>query len=179
MNIQTIKSEVKKVFGSKIFKGVIYVLGIFIVASFIFRAGVFVGFNRASFGHDWNDKYTENFGPAQRGKFMMGDNFDNSRDMPNAHGAIGKIIKIELPTIIVMDDKDQVEKVILINDKTDIREMREKINKEDFKVDDFIVVIGSPNQQGQIEAKLIRILPAPMFDNNNLPVNPNITPVKK
>jgi hypothetical protein len=31
------------------------------------------------------------------------------------------------------------------------------IKKDDLKVGDQVVIIGSPNEQGQIEAKLIRI----------------------
>lgn len=156
-----IKNKLKKIIEAKMFMKIVYILGIIIVISLIFQAGFFVGFKKASFGRDWNNNYAANFGPSRRGPFMMEGGFGNSKDLPNAHGAIGKIIKTELPIIIVMDNKDKVEKVILINDKTEIRRMRDRVFKEDLKVDDFIVVIGSPNAQGQIEAKLIRLLPAP------------------
>ena len=73
----------------------------------------------------------------------------------------GKIIKIELPTIIVMD-KDNTEKVVLIKDDTKIQNKKQDIKNLDLKVDDFIVVIGSPDDQGQIEAKFIRLMPAGM-----------------
>ena len=165
-----IKSKLKKIIEAKIFMKVVYIIGIIIVASLIFQAGFFVGFKKASFGHDWNNNYADNFGPSHRGLFMMEGGFGNSRDLPNAHGAIGRIIKTDLPIVTVMDDKDKVEKVVLVNDNTEIRRMRDKINKEDLKVDDFIVVIGDPNAQGQIEAKLIRLLPAPpeMQNINNI-----------
>ena len=81
-------------------------------------------------------------------------------NFPNAHGAIGKIIKIELPTLIVQD-KDSTEKVILTANDTQIQRMRENITANDLKINDFLVVIGSPNEQGQIEAKLIRLVPSP------------------
>ena len=73
---------------------------------------------------------------------------------------IGKIIKIELPTLIVQD-KDSTEKVILAANDTQVQRMRENITANDLKINDFLVVIGSPNEQGQIEAKLIRLVPSP------------------
>jgi hypothetical protein len=59
-----------------------------------------------------------------------------------------------------VQDNDGTEKIVLIKDDTSIRSMRDDISKDRLKVDDFIVVIGSPNAQGQIEAKLIRLMPA-------------------
>jgi hypothetical protein len=87
---------------------------------------------------------------------MLGmDNF------PNADGAIGKILKIELPNIIVQD-KDNTEKVIVLSTTTQIQKMKTAITQNDLQVNDFVVVIGSPNAQGQIDAKFIRVLPLGM-----------------
>jgi hypothetical protein len=145
--------NIKKVFESKVSFRILLVIGIAIVALFIFSLGVIVGFHKASFGHAWEENYEHNFGTmSNRPPF---DNF------PNASGAIGKIIKITLPTIIV-EDKNNTEKVILIKDDTQIQEMREIVPVNNLKLDDFIVVIGTPDTQGQIEAKLIRIMPAPI-----------------
>jgi len=149
---------VKKILKSKVFKAVIYLLGFIIVASFIFRAGVYAGLEKASFGRDWGDNYSKNFGMMPRGPKMMMDNFDN---LPNPHGAIGRIIKNNESSVVVLDDKDKIEKVILINDNTEIRKMRESISIGDLEIDTFIVVIGQPNSDGQIEAKLIRVMPSP------------------
>ena len=79
---------------------------------------------------------------------------------PNAHGAVGKILKIELPTIIV-EDKDATEKVIVLTENTKIQNGTTTVTPLDLKINDFIITIGSPNDQGQVEAKFIRILPAP------------------
>ena len=89
------------------------------------------------------------------------------KEMPNAHGAIGKIIKIEFPNIVVLD-KDQTEKVVVIKDDTNILERRDKVTENSLVVDKFIIVIGNPNNQGQIEAKLIRIIPSPEEINLNM-----------
>ncbi|HUC88752.1 MAG TPA: hypothetical protein VMR49_01845 [Candidatus Paceibacterota bacterium] len=157
---------------SKVFKIVIYSFGIAVAACLIFQAGVFVGFHRVSFGHDWENNYSMNFGTPYRNSLIPIGNFGN---LPNAHGAIGKIIKIELPTIIVMDDKDKTEKVILINDDTEIHNMRKDETANDLKVDDSVVVIGSPDSKGQIEAKLIRIIPSPIGNSGPNQNNPNST----
>jgi len=150
------KNKIKKIVESKNFKIVIYVLGSIFILFFVFQAGMIAGFRKASFRHDWGNNYERNFGPERRApKF-----FDDIKGSPNAHGAIGKIIKIEYPKIVVLD-KDQTEKIIIVNDATDILERREKITKEELSVDEFIVVIGNPNEEGQIEAKLIRIMPSP------------------
>ena len=149
------KEEIKKVFESKVAFRVLVVIGIVLVSILIFSAGVTVGFRKASFGRAWGENYARNFGMMPDRPFLGQDNF------PNANGAIGKIIKITLPTIIVQD-KDNTEKVISIKDDTKIQKMMSVVKASDLAVDDFVVIIGSPNAQGQIEAKLIRIMPAGM-----------------
>ena len=160
-----LKNKIKNILGSRIFRGFIYGIGILLIASFIFRAGMLVGFGRASFGRDFGDNYERNFRGPERGGHMMGGMF--REDLPNAHGAIGKIIKIDPTSITVLDGKDKIEKVIDINDKTEIRKMRDTAVIGDLKVDDFVVVIGVPNAEGQIEARLIRIMPEPTLINKD------------
>ncbi len=100
----------------------------------------------------------ENFGmtPARRG-FGADKNY-----FPNTHGAVGKIIKIELPNIIVQD-KGDIEKVVLMKADTKIQKGRESITTNDLQIDNFIVIIGTPNDDGIVEAKLVRVMPAPEF----------------
>jgi hypothetical protein len=155
------KNKIKKILESKTFLAVICTIGVLAVLFFVFRAGMEAGFRKASFGRDWGKNYEMNFGSPHRGPEMMGKGFGDFRNLPNAHGAIGKIIKIELPTIIVLDEKENTEKVVLIDATTQVYRMKDVIKVEDLKLDDQIVVIGSPNASGQIEAKLIRFLPVP------------------
>jgi len=168
-----IKNNIKELAGSKNFKKVIYAFGAIFILFFVFQMGMFAGFKKASFSNDWGNNYERNFGPMHNNPLLFKDNL---REMPNAHGAIGKIIKVEYPNIVVLD-KDQTEKVVIINDDTNILERKEKVAKESLVVDKFIIVIGDPNDQGQIEAKLIRIIPSPIdviqssmseFNNNNI-----------
>jgi hypothetical protein len=147
--------NIEKIFTSKTSFKILCGIGIIIAALLIFSLGVTVGFHKASFGHAWGENYERNFGFGPDHPLLGNDNF------PNANGAIGKIIKIELPTIIVQD-KDNTEKVILIKDDTKIEKTRETVTVNDLKIDDFVVVIGVPNDKGQIEAKFIRVMPLGM-----------------
>ncbi len=156
--------KIKKFLNSKTFKIITYVLGGMVIGFFIFQAGMMAGFRKVSFGRDWGENYTKNFGSPHQSFRMTGQDFGDFRNMPNAHGAIGKIIKVEFPSIIVFDGKDMTEKIIIIDDTTEIRKMRDFVSKDELKLDEHIVVIGSPNSKGQIEAKLIRFIPAPPVD---------------
>ena len=84
-------------FDSKISIKILYGIGTIIILVLIFSLGISVGFHKASFGRAWGDNYERNFGMIPGRPGFGKDNF------PNAHGAIGKIIKIELPTIVVQD----------------------------------------------------------------------------
>lgn len=156
MDKNNIKNKINQFVESKNFKILIYVLASIFILFFVFQAGMIAGFKQASFRHDWGDNYERNFGPRQRVPQFIND----IKGAPNAHGAIGKIIKVELPNIVVLD-KDQTEKVIIIKDDTNILERKEKVSKDTLTIDKFVVVIGNPNDDGQIEAKLIRIMPSP------------------
>ncbi|MFA5022754.1 MAG: hypothetical protein WC385_02610 [Candidatus Paceibacterota bacterium] len=145
---------------SKIFQIVIVVIIILIALIFVFQAGRFVGLRQAMFSGRMGDNYYRAFeGPGRDSK--MGPRGFWADNLPNGHGAVGKIIKINLPTIIVVGP-DDVEKVIKIDDDTIIRRFRDTIKGGDLKVGDFIVAVGSDdNDDSQIEVKLIRLLPPP------------------
>ena len=163
--MKKIYEEIKNVFESKVSFRILCLIGVFIVALLIFVAGVTVGYHKASFGRAWGEHYYENFGLGDR-HFGGGDTIMNRIGMmnyfPTGHGATGKIIKIEAPKLI-MQDKDNTEKIIIIKTDTRIREGRNNVIINDLKINDFVVIIGTPNEQGQIEAKLIRVIPSPEF----------------
>ncbi|HWA32079.1 MAG TPA: hypothetical protein VG694_01345 [Candidatus Paceibacterota bacterium] len=164
--MKQLDEKIKKFIGSKALTRVIYGLGILVVAALIFHAGSVVGFRKASFGHAWEEHYEENFGMMAGVNPVNGPaGFGMMSDFPNAHGAAGKIIKVE-PSDLIVEDRDGTEKVILFDDDTDLRKGRNSISTADLKIDDFAVVIGSPNDQGQIEAKMIRVMPAPGGSSN-------------
>jgi len=156
------KNEIKNILGSKSFKVITFIVGVIAVSFLIFQIGMMAGFRKASFGCNWSNHYAENFGfPERMGPSMMKGEFGDFGNLPNAHGAIGKIIKVELPIIVVSDEKDNNEKIILIDEKTEIRKARNKVTQDELKVDEHVVIMGDPNSSGQIEARLIRFIPAP------------------
>ena len=155
--------DIKKILESKTAVNILYGIGIIIVAMIIFYAGITVGFHKASYGQAWADHYNENFGMGHSPMGTMPMRLDSGGDyFPNAHGATGKIIKIELPNVMVQD-KENTEKVITINPDTTIQKDRVNITAADLHVDDFVVTIGAPNDTGVIEAKFIRVIPSPEF----------------
>lgn len=150
--------DFNKLFQSGKFKMALIAIATVIVLLLVFKAGEFVGYKKAGFSYRWAENYHRNFGGPREGFFR---DFDG-KDYINAHGISGSIIKIDSlasssqATLIIKGD-DNVEKTILVSDKTTIISRRETIKASDLKADDRIVVIGSPNEQGQIEAKLIRL----------------------
>lgn len=128
----------------------------FAIAVFIFGAGVFIGAMKARFSYRWAENYHNNFGGPRTGFFGDWQKMPFPPDFIESRGNFGQIIKIN-DSDIVIKGKDNTEKVIVITSQTLIEKGKNEIKKEDLKVDDYIVVIGSPNDQGQIEAKLIRI----------------------
>jgi hypothetical protein len=125
----------------------------------VFEAGVFVGFRKASFSYRLGDNYYRAF---RGGRPMMMSGFDGD-NIPGGHGASGKIIKIALPDIVIADD-DNVEKTIVIGSSTVIKRFDQTVSPQDIRVDDFVVALGSPDTNSQIQAKFIRLLPPPQED---------------
>lgn len=144
----------KEFVSSSSFRNIVLGIGGLVLVSVVFHAGMFMGYHRASFSYRGGENYYRMFGDRDRGPLgMMRGNF------PNAHGSIGAIVKIELPQIVIAD-QDKTEKTITIKDDTEIRRFRDTMKAQDLKVGDAIVAFGEPNEQGQIEAKLIRFMPA-------------------
>lgn len=152
------EEKIKKIFQNRdVLKWVIIGLVGFVVLILVFGAGMKVGALKARYSYRWAENYQRNFAGPRRGGFLgsFRQGFKD-RDFINAHGTFGSIIKIDGNTIIVKG-KDDVEKTVLVSDKTTITSHRESLKMSDLKVDDQIVIIGTPNEQGQIEAKLIRV----------------------
>lgn len=138
-------------------KWVVIGLAGFAVVVLIFGAGMVVGGMKAKFSCRWAESYHKNFGGPEGGFF--GD----WRRMPplpgdfiEGHGAFGKIIELR-DNGFVIRGRGNVEKMIVITQDTVIKKRGEDIKKDKLKVDDYAVIIGSPNKKGQIEAKFIRV----------------------
>lgn len=124
----------------------------------VFGLGVFVGYRKATFSYRWGENYHLNFG-GPRGGFFQNFQDLGGRDFIGGHGMFGRIIKIDSSALVVKGS-DNVERIILIKEDASITHPGGTAKLSDLKVNDDIVVIGEPNDQGQIEAKFIRIMPS-------------------
>jgi hypothetical protein len=152
--------DIKGFHAPKIFRGVLIAIVSLIVLMVVFQAGIFVGYHKATFSFGSGDNYYRAFGrgPIGVGRGMMGG-FDPD-DVPGGHGAVGKIVRINLPTIVVADIKN-FEKTVFIDENTLIRRFRDNVEAENISVGETVIILGTPDEKGLITAKLIRILPPP------------------
>lgn len=140
---------------SKNFKKIlIAILGI-VLLLLAFKAGEFVGFRKANFSYRWGEQYYRSFRGPRRG--FPGDFGGN--DFLSGHGTFGSVLKVASGSIVIQS-REGAEKIILLTKDTAVNRFRETIPASELMAGDAVVVIGSPNNDGQIEAKLIRVLPA-------------------
>lgn len=130
-----------------------------VIIVLVFAVGIFIGGAKARFSYRWAENYQQNFAGPRQG--FLGDwrgmpSMPMPGDFIESRGAFGEIIKIN-DADFVMKGRDNVEKVILIDQDTVIEQAGNTLKKEDLKVGDSVVVIGSPNEQGQILAEFIRV----------------------
>lgn len=156
--------DIKKITQSKVLIIVALIAGFIAILAFVFQVGVFVGFHKASFLFKNGDNFYKAYG--NRDNRMMGGMGMLKDELSGGHGAIGKIVKIELPNLVVLGP-DNIEKIIITSTTTSVREARNEKSIGDLSLDNFITVLGTPNEQGQIVAKFIRILPAPGSNPEN------------
>lgn len=154
-------------FQSKTFKAVLFGLGAFIILLLVFQLGVYVGFRKARFSFNWGDNYHRAFG-GPRGGFLR--DFEG-KDFISGHGTTGSIAKIDGNNLII-NGQDGAEKIIAVTENTSLKKGMADIKLSDLKVDDRVVIIGSPKDDGSIEARIVRI-----FESGNKP--PFQTPILK
>ncbi len=136
---------------------VIIVCSIVLVALVIFWAGTLVGYTKAQYSMRWGSHYAENFGGPRSPFGMMGMMRPSGDRVDAANGAAGTVIAVNLPTVAIKGP-NEAEKVILIGNKTMIRRFRDQATSTDIHVGDMLVVIGTPNEQGQIAASFVRLM---------------------
>lgn len=140
----------------KVLKEIVIGIAAIVAVLIILFVGINIGEHRARFVGQYGENYQRNFlGP--RGGMMGG--FFNQR-APVSNGAVGEIVSVNLPQLVV-SGPDNLEKTILVGTSTVIRQFQQNLNESQLKTGDFITVLGDPNDQGQIVAKLIRVMPAP------------------
>ncbi|MBI5220965.1 MAG: hypothetical protein HY978_04005 [Candidatus Liptonbacteria bacterium] len=147
--------DIRETFQSKKFRSFLRVVGAVAVLLVVFEVGQWAGARKAAFSYRWGERYYRGLaGP--RGNLLPG--LDRG-DFLSGHGTSGLVIKVSSSTLLVQD-LEGVEKVIRLTSKTVVRRLRENLSVGDLKTDDRVAVIGSPTDDGEIEARLIRLLPA-------------------
>ena len=149
----------KKGFQSKKMRVLMIILLVLGIVLLIFQAGVLVGYKKAFFSCRLGENYYRGFEGREASESFL-RNLDPEKNLSNANGAIGPIIKISLPSIVVTD-KDGIEKTIGVTDDTIYRQSNREISVSDLKVGDFVLIVGNPDDTGNIEARLVRVLPPP------------------
>jgi hypothetical protein len=140
---------------------VIKIILVFIILISVFGLGMFIGETKARFAFRWFENYPKNFaGPKggfvndwQKLPFPPGDILE-------AHGTFGKIIKINGADFVI-EGKDKIERIIKVSENTAIRSFRNmdsSLKLSDLKIGDYVMIIGSANEEGQIDAQFIRVL---------------------
>jgi len=142
---------------SRTFRILLACLGAFILIVGSFSLGVNVGERKARHMNGWAENYGRMF--PSRGDFP-GDMPFAPPPMPGSHGVFGKVLSVTGQAIVVQG-QDGVEQNVLVTSSTDIRIGRDQAKVSDIKPDADASVFGAPNDKGQIEARLIRLMPQP------------------
>ncbi len=128
-------------------------IGALILALLVFRAGVVVGSHRGQFRGDLSREH------GFRSPFFLG-NFEMPHGfLQDGHGAVGSITAITLPTFLI-ETRDGANQTILISTSTLIRDMHAPDATTTLSVGDRIIVLGDPDNQGRINARIINVFPS-------------------
>jgi len=76
---------------------------------------------------------------------------------PGPHGALGEVLRVEGDKIIVRN-RFGVEQTLCVTPKTIIERGRRHISLEDIRRGERVIAIGSPQPDGSIQIRIIRVL---------------------
>lgn len=85
--------------------------------------------------------------------------------IPESHTVAGRIVNISYPYIVV-SGADNLERTIVVQTDTVVRQFENDVKGEDLKIGDYIDVTGEPNIKGAIQARFIQLLPVPAAAEN-------------
>lgn len=159
------KEIMKKLMGSATLTRATYILVSLLIIIFTFWAGMEVGGRRGEFSRRWDDNYPSTF-MGSHSPFSMMRGKNERDEVRISHGAFGQVVSIN-STDLVIKSNNEPEKSIQISTSTEIRNFHDTAKISDIKVGDTIVVIGTPDSKGTIDASLIRIVPTMMQNYKN------------
>lgn len=148
---------IKKFFQSFSLRGALIVGGATAAALAIFVVGETVGYKKASFSYRWGSFYERNFIGPRDGRPRV--TRELGRKFMNPHGAFGTVVAVDASSMLVAGD-GAAEKMVRIGDGTALRKFRDAVGSADIRVGDSVVVVGAPDGDGVLDARLIRVLPS-------------------
>lgn len=138
---------------SKKIRIVLWILGSLIILLLIFGIGIGVGYDRANFGSHFGENYYHNFyGAPATGSMPYG----MGPAPMSEHGIAGTVIDISSSTISVKDSNNNEHSIVVLP-ATVIRRDTATIKITGIQLQDQIVVIGDPNDEGQVIARFVRV----------------------
>jgi hypothetical protein len=138
----TIKSKSFRIFLGSVITAIVLVI--------VFSVGVLIGLEKARFSYTWGANYYKNFANPPP--------IPNGKDMLDAHGSTGQILSISGSKLVIKSAEGN-EKNILVSDTTVIRQGSDTLSVSDLKPGEEIVIIGGPDDSGNVSASFIRVLP--------------------
>lgn len=143
-------------FQSKKITQLLWVVVVCVMCMVIFTLGTLVGFRKARFSYQWGENYHRTFAGPRNG-FLR--DF-SGKDFIGSNGIFGQIMKID-DSKLILKGRDDVENIVSVKENTTMKRFGDIIHIHDMAPNDYVVVIGDPNDLGQIEAKFIRVMPPP------------------
>lgn len=131
--------------------GVLAALALLLLA---LKTGIFIGRSRGATLR-WGNGYHRLMGSSGNGflPHLSGPNFITD------HSIFGSLVSINGTMLIIKNGS--AEQSLLVSGKTVIRRGRAFLALSDLKINDRVIAVGTPNGQGHIEARLIRVLYEP------------------
>jgi hypothetical protein len=150
---------------SQTFKIAAGIVGVVLIALISFGLGIGVGLRKARFSYQWGENYERNFMPAPPDGPSKIFNGFQGQDFRNAHGLAGTVISISGNNLVVKENNGN-ENTISVGDKTIIKNRNGNLNLSNIDQGDQVVVMGSPGDNGVINADLIRVFNSNGNNNN-------------
>ncbi|MDO8583987.1 MAG: hypothetical protein Q7R83_02290 [bacterium] len=125
------------------------VLGLVLIVGGLF-VGLSMGERRGSHFFRFSERYDRLLGPEENMPF-------GRPPLPGIHGVSGKVLSVSTSTLI-LENPDNIEQDIAVSSSTDVRSGMRPISLDQITPGQIVVVFGAPNNQGQIEARLIRLM---------------------
>ena len=118
-------------------------------------AGQTIGERRAAHAGRWQQNYERNF----FGYAKEGQHFGKPRHFLKGHALLGEVLTVSENTITVKG-QDDTEQSVSLTDNTVIRRNGSAGTRDDLAAGTRVAVFGHPNNEGQVEARLIRMFPS-------------------